>query len=50
MSWIIAFILVGIWAVALVTGVTLGGYIHLVLALAVGIVFLHVRGTQISTA
>jgi hypothetical protein len=49
MSWVISFILVGIWAAALVTGFTFGGYIHIVVALAIGVIVMHVRGIQAHT-
>ena len=42
MLWTIAIILLVLWALGLVTAYTLGGYIHLVIILAVAVILYRV--------
>jgi hypothetical protein len=42
MLWTIAVILLVLWAVGLVTAYTLGGFIHILLGLAVVVILIHV--------
>jgi Family of unknown function (DUF5670) len=41
MLWIIFFILMTVWFIALVTSYTLGGFIHLLLILAVAVMMIE---------
>ncbi len=44
MLWTIAVVLLVLWALGLVSSVTMGGFIHLLLVLAVIVVLLQVIG------
>jgi hypothetical protein len=44
MLWTIAVVLLVLWALGLVSSVTMGGFIHLLLVLAVIVVLLRVIG------
>ncbi len=41
MLWVISFILIAVWFIALVTSYTLGGFIHLLLILAVAVMMIE---------
>lgn len=41
MLWVIFFILMAVWLIALVTSYTLGGFIHLVLILAIAVMMIE---------
>jgi len=48
MLWTIAVILVILWAVGLVSSVTMGGFIHLLLVLAIiAVVFQLIQGRRV---
>lgn len=48
MLWILAVILVALWLLGLVTATTLGGFIHVLLVIAVIVVLVNViRGRRI---
>ena len=50
MLWIIAVVLIVLWAVGMVSSYTLGGFIHLLLVLAVIMVLIRViQGRRILT-
>ena len=50
MLWIIAVVLITLWAVGMVSSYTLGGFIHLLLVLAVIMVLIRViQGRRILT-
>ena len=40
--WVLAIVLVGLWALGLVANVTVGGFIHLLLILAVVVVLIRI--------
>lgn len=40
--WVLAIVLVGLWVLGLVTNVTVGGFIHLFLILAVVVVLVRI--------
>lgn len=42
MLWTIAVILLCLWALGLVTGYTLGGFVHLLIAIAIIVVLLRI--------
>ena len=42
MLWTIAVILLVLWALGLVTSYTMGGFIHVLLVIAVGVVLMNV--------
>jgi hypothetical protein len=46
MLWAIFAILLAIWAIALATAVTLGGYIHLLLIIALTILLVQYTNTR----
>jgi hypothetical protein len=52
MLWTISLVLLLLWALGLVTSTTLGGYIHILLAIAIVVVLVRViqgpRGTALA--
>ena len=46
MLWIASTILFAVWLLALATAVTLGGFIHLLLVLALALLLVHFMNTR----